>query len=217
MRPLSQSGDLRLYLWPLRCLKRRMGGPTFGIEVKGEEIPHFDAAHVGIGTRAAMINSGREVPTKTSPAGVGTMPGPWRTSASTASSSWQTLAIRLAAAALDPAMLEAAVEAVRAHVEQEGDLRPHAIAPRTRWLNVSPPSLAAVPAGRRAPQGCPCGPSRPFAGLQWPPAAPAQAEFGRGYGSQTVPRTRTSGRPLPAAWCSTGDVIVFTPPRGSWR
>jgi hypothetical protein len=28
MRPLSQSGDLRLYLWPLRCLKSRMGGPT---------------------------------------------------------------------------------------------------------------------------------------------------------------------------------------------
>jgi hypothetical protein len=38
IRPLSQSGDLRLYLWPLRCLKSRMGGPTFGIEVKGEEI-----------------------------------------------------------------------------------------------------------------------------------------------------------------------------------
>jgi hypothetical protein len=28
MRPLSQSGDLRLYLWPLRCLKSHMGGPT---------------------------------------------------------------------------------------------------------------------------------------------------------------------------------------------
>ena len=27
IRPLSQSGDLRLYLWPLRCLKSRMGGP----------------------------------------------------------------------------------------------------------------------------------------------------------------------------------------------
>jgi hypothetical protein len=41
MRPLSQSGDLRLYLWPLRCLKSQMGGPTFGIEVKGEEILTF--------------------------------------------------------------------------------------------------------------------------------------------------------------------------------
>ena len=35
IRPLSQSGDLRLYLWPLRCLKSHMGGPTFGIEAKG--------------------------------------------------------------------------------------------------------------------------------------------------------------------------------------
>ena len=43
MRPLSPSGDLRLYLWPLRCLKSHMGGPTFGIEVKGEEILRFDA------------------------------------------------------------------------------------------------------------------------------------------------------------------------------
>src|SRR5207245_10602569 len=43
MRPLSQSGDLRLYCWPLRCLKSHMGGPTFGIEVKGEEILRFDA------------------------------------------------------------------------------------------------------------------------------------------------------------------------------
>src|SRR5215471_14298163 len=43
IRPLSQSGDLRLYCWPLRCLKSHMGGPTFGIEVKGEEILRFDA------------------------------------------------------------------------------------------------------------------------------------------------------------------------------
>src|SRR6266446_6693443 len=43
IRPLSQSGDLRLYLWPLRCLKSQRGGPTFGIEVKGEEILRFDA------------------------------------------------------------------------------------------------------------------------------------------------------------------------------
>jgi hypothetical protein len=33
-----------------------------------------------------------------------------------------------AAAALDPALLGAALDAVRAHVEQEGDLRTHAIA-----------------------------------------------------------------------------------------
>jgi hypothetical protein len=43
MRSLSPSGNLRLYLWPLRCLKSKMGGPTFSIEVEGEEILRFDA------------------------------------------------------------------------------------------------------------------------------------------------------------------------------
>ena len=33
-----------------------------------------------------------------------------------------------AAASLDPVLLAAALDAVRAHVEQEGDLRAHAIA-----------------------------------------------------------------------------------------
>ena len=33
-----------------------------------------------------------------------------------------------AAASLDPALLASAIEAVRAHVEKEGDLRSHAIA-----------------------------------------------------------------------------------------
>ena len=40
--PLSQSGDVTLYLWPMRCLKSRIGGPTFGIDVKGTEILRFD-------------------------------------------------------------------------------------------------------------------------------------------------------------------------------
>ena len=42
VRPLSQSGDVTLFLWPLRCLKSKMGGPPFGIDVKGEEIIRFD-------------------------------------------------------------------------------------------------------------------------------------------------------------------------------
>jgi hypothetical protein len=32
IRSLSHSGDLILYLWPLRCLKSQMGGPTFSID-----------------------------------------------------------------------------------------------------------------------------------------------------------------------------------------
>ena len=42
VRPLSQSGDVTLFLWPFRCLKSKIGGLTFGIDVKGEEIIRFD-------------------------------------------------------------------------------------------------------------------------------------------------------------------------------
>jgi len=43
IRPLSQSGDITMYLWPIRCLKSKMGGPTFGVDVKGEEIIRYDS------------------------------------------------------------------------------------------------------------------------------------------------------------------------------
>ena len=42
IRPLSKSGDITIYLWPLRCLKSKMGGPTFGVDVNGVEILRFD-------------------------------------------------------------------------------------------------------------------------------------------------------------------------------
>ena len=28
VRPLDKSGDVTMYLWPVRCLKSKMGGPT---------------------------------------------------------------------------------------------------------------------------------------------------------------------------------------------
>ncbi len=36
VRPLTESGDIKIYLWPVRCLKSKMGGPTFGVDVRGE-------------------------------------------------------------------------------------------------------------------------------------------------------------------------------------
>ena len=42
VRPLTKSGDVTLYLWPLRCLKAKFGGPTFGVDVNGVEIIRFD-------------------------------------------------------------------------------------------------------------------------------------------------------------------------------
>jgi hypothetical protein len=133
IRPLSQTGDLRLYLWPLRCLKSKMGGPTFGIDVKGEEILRFDAHgprghwHQGGYDKLGAGGSHQDFPE-----------GVVETASQLA---WSLAHLRAhaqqlladagypaAAASLDPVLLVAALEAVRVHLEKEGDLRAHAIA-----------------------------------------------------------------------------------------
>jgi len=133
MRPLSPSEDLHLYLWPLRCLKSQMGGPTFGIEVKGEEILRFDAHgarghwHKGGYDKLGAGGSHQE-----------SSEGVVETACQLA---WSLVHLRAhaqellvdagypaAAASLDHALLASALDAVQGHVEQEGDLRAHAIA-----------------------------------------------------------------------------------------
>ena len=133
IRPLSHAGDLRLYCWPLRCLKSKMGGPTFGIEVKREEILRFDAHgprghwHKGGYDKLGAGGSHQDFPE-----------GVIETASQLA---WSLAHLRThaqellaeagspaAAAALDPVLLAAALDAVPAHVEKEGDLRAHAIA-----------------------------------------------------------------------------------------
>jgi len=42
VRPLSKEGDIKIYLWPMRCLKSKIGGPTFGVDVNGEEVIRYD-------------------------------------------------------------------------------------------------------------------------------------------------------------------------------
>ena len=133
IRPLSQAGDLRLYLWPLRCLKSHMGGPTFGIEVKGEEILRFDAHgprvhwHKGGYDKLGAGGSHQDFPE-----GVVETASQLAWSFAHLQEHGQQLLVDAgypaAAAALDPAMLASALEAVQAHMEKEGDLRAHAIA-----------------------------------------------------------------------------------------
>src|SRR5262249_50801127 len=133
IRPLSQSGDITLYLWPLRCLKSKMGGPTFGIDVKGEEIIRFDShGPRGHWHKGGYDKRGEAGPPQEFPEGV----------VDTASQlSWSLAHLRAhgsqllaeagypaEAAALDPAMVDAALDALMAHLEKEGDLRTHAIA-----------------------------------------------------------------------------------------
>jgi hypothetical protein len=137
IRPLSPSGDMTLYLWPLRCLKSKMGGPTFGIDIQGEEIVRFDAHgprghwHKGGYDKLGAGGSHQDFPEGL---------------VDTASQlSWSLAHVRAQgqqllaeagypeqAASLDPAMLDAALEAVVAHLEKEGDLRSRAI--EQGWL-----------------------------------------------------------------------------------
>jgi len=132
-RPVSQAGDLRLYLWPLRCLKSHIGCPTFGIEVKGEEILRFDAHgprghwHKGGYDKLGAGGSHQDFPE-----GVVETASQLAWSFAHLQEHGQQLLVDAgypaAAASLDPAMLASALEAVQAQMEKEGDLRAHAIA-----------------------------------------------------------------------------------------
>ena len=132
IRPLSQSGEITLYLWPLRCLKSKMGGPTFGVDVKGEEILRFDPH----GPRGHWHKGGYDK------LGAGGSHQNFDDGLVDSESqiSWSLAQIRetgqqlLAeagypdeAASLDQEMVGAATEAIMAHLESEGDLRSRAI------------------------------------------------------------------------------------------
>jgi len=133
VRPLSPSGDVTLYLWPLRCLKSKMGGPTFGIDVKKEEIIRFDPH----GPRGHWHKGGYDK----LGAGGSHQDFPEGLDATAPQLDWSLAHVRehgrqlLAeagypdeAAALDAEMIDAALEAVTAHLGQAGDLRTGAIA-----------------------------------------------------------------------------------------
>ena len=133
VRPVSADGAVTLYCWPLRCLKGKFGGPTFGLDVEGEEILRFDPhGPRGHWHKNGYDKLGARGSHQDFPEGL-VDPG--------AQFAWSLEHLRTharellaeaghadAAAALDPALLDAAVDAVQAHVEQEGDLRAHAIA-----------------------------------------------------------------------------------------
>ncbi len=132
IRPLSKSGDITLYLWPLRCLRSKMGGPTFGVDVRGEEFIRFDPHgprghwHKGGYDKLGAGGSHQEFPD-----GLVDSAG---------QISWGLEQIRdqgqqmleaagypTDAGSLDDEMVKSAAEAVMAHLESEGDLRSRAI------------------------------------------------------------------------------------------
>ncbi len=127
VRPLSKSGDVTMYLWPLRCLKAKFGGPTFGVDVNGVEIirfdPHGARGHWHKGGYDKLGAGGSHVDY---PEGVSE-------SASQMEFSLQVLREQTgsylaeagypeAAANLDSELLQAASDAIVAHLQGEGDL-----------------------------------------------------------------------------------------------
>ena len=132
VRPLTKSGDVTLYLWPVRCLKSKMGGPTFGVDIKGEEIIRFDPH----GPRGHWHQGGYD---KLGAGGSHTE-FPEGIRATESQITWALAQIRengqqlLAdagfpdeASSLDQEMVGVASESVIAHLEEEGDLLPRAI------------------------------------------------------------------------------------------
>ena len=132
IRPLSESGDITLYLWPLRCLKSKIGGPTFGVDVKGEEIlrfdPHGPRGHWHKGGYDKLMAGGSHTDF---PEGMVDIESQVSWSLAQIREQGQQLLGEAGypdeAASLNENMVGAATEAIMAHLEKEGDLRSRAI------------------------------------------------------------------------------------------
>ena len=129
---LSPSGDVTLYLWPMRCLNNKTGGPTFGIDVKGVEVLRFDPH----GVRGHWHDRGYDK----LGAGGSHQDCPEDLQDGPQQISWSLAQIReksqqlleeaeypAEAKSLDAEMVRLATEAIERHLESEGDLRSKAV------------------------------------------------------------------------------------------
>ncbi|MDE2779390.1 MAG: hypothetical protein OXI91_06915 [Chloroflexota bacterium] len=133
VRPLTKQGDVTMYLWPLRCLKGKFGGPTFGVDVKGVEIirfdPHGSRGHWHKGGYDKLGAGGSHVDF---PEGMREMDaqlewalGQFREQTG---NYLEEAGYSEAAANLDPELIGAAADAIMDHLEAQGDLVSDAIA-----------------------------------------------------------------------------------------
>ena len=133
VQSLSPSGDITMYLWPLRCLNNKRGGPTFGIDVRGVEVIRFDthgpAGHWHDRGYDKLGAGGSHIDF---PEGVDDVEKQLVWSLNQVREKIQQLLEEAEypdeANSIDSEMLNAATVAVDAHLKKEGDLRPQAIA-----------------------------------------------------------------------------------------
>ena len=135
--PLSSDGQVAAYVWPLRILTIQgagVGGPTIGVEVGNEEVLRFDCHDTpghwhggGYDRLERPGNSHRDFPE-----------GLQRVADQVA---WALQQIKErgkelleeadhgpAAQMLEPSLVQAGLDSIKAHLEKEGDLRTKAIA-----------------------------------------------------------------------------------------
>ncbi len=132
VRPLTQSGDITIYLWPVRCLKSKMGGPTFGVDIKGEEVIRYDPHgprghwHKGGYDKLGAGGSHTEFPD-----GIADIESQITWGLAQIRDNGQQLLSEAGfpdeAESLDQEMVRAASEAIIAHLEEEGDIMSKAI------------------------------------------------------------------------------------------
>ncbi len=133
VRKLSQGGEVSIYCWPLRCLKSKMGGPTFGVDVNREEIirfdPHGPRGHWHKGGYDKLGAGGSHVEF---PEGMVDIQEQVSWSLSQIKDNAQQYLADAghpdAAAVMDADMVQGAIDAIVSHLQQQGDLRTDAIA-----------------------------------------------------------------------------------------
>jgi hypothetical protein len=135
--PLSPDGQVAAYVWPLRILKIRgqgCGGPTIGVEVGNEEVLRFDC-HDALGHWHGGGYDRLERPGNSQrafPEGLQHVADQVDWTLQQIEHKSQELLEEAehgeAALTLEPAMVRRAVEAIRSHLNTEGDLRSQAIA-----------------------------------------------------------------------------------------
>jgi hypothetical protein len=134
--PLSWDGQVAAYVWPLRMLTIRgkgCGGPTIGVDVGNEEVLRFDC-HQDMGHWHGGGYDRLQTP------GNSQRPFPENVQRVAEQVTWSLQQIEqqinalleeaqygAAAQTLEPALIETALHAIRAHLEKEGDLRAKAI------------------------------------------------------------------------------------------
>jgi len=135
--PLSLDGQVSVYVWPLRVLNIRgtgYGGPTIGVDVGNEEVIRFDCHD----TPGHWHRGGYD---KLGTPGKSHVDFPEGIDRITPQVEWALSQIKDNGAALleeaehgeagkqlDPALVQAAIDRIKSHVENNADLRPQAIA-----------------------------------------------------------------------------------------